>query len=53
LTLPVLVQRTVMMEVKYSTAASIAFILLVSVILINLFSLIAIRRLRSARLVVA
>ena len=32
LTLPVLVQRTVMMEVKYSTAASIAFILLVSVI---------------------
>ena len=53
LTLPVLVQRTVMMEVKYSTAASIAFVLLVSVILINLFSLIAIRRLRSARLVVA
>ena len=53
LTLPVLVQRTVMMEVKYSTAASIAFILLVSVILFNLFSLIAIRRLRSARLVVA
>jgi putative spermidine/putrescine transport system permease protein len=53
LTLPVLIQRTVMMEVQYSTAASIAFILLISVILINLISLMAIRRFRSARLVIA
>jgi putative spermidine/putrescine transport system permease protein len=53
LTLPVLVQRTVMMEIKYSTAASIAFVLLVSVILINLISLMAIRRFRSAKLVIA
>jgi putative spermidine/putrescine transport system permease protein len=53
LTLPVLIQRTVMMEVQYSTAASIAFVLLISVILINLVSLMAIRRFRSARLVIA
>jgi|TARA_B110000093_G_C12931277_1_gene393639 putative spermidine/putrescine transport system permease protein len=53
LTLPVLIQRTVMMEVRYSTAASIAFVLLISVILINLISLMAIRRFRSARLVIA
>ena len=52
-TLPVLIQRTVMMEVKYSMAATQAAVLLVSVLLINLLSIYLLRRLRTARLVVA
>jgi len=52
-TLPVLIQRTVMMEVKYSMAGTLSAVLLVTVLLINLFSIILIRRLRSARLVIA
>ena len=52
-TLPVLIQRTVMMEVKYSMAGTLAAVLLATVLLINLFSIILIRRLRAARLVIA
>ncbi|MCZ7601156.1 MAG: ABC transporter permease [Gammaproteobacteria bacterium] len=52
-TLPVLIQRTVMMEVKYSMAGTMAAVLLVTVLLINLLSVILIRRFRAARLVVA
>lgn len=52
-TLPVLIQRTVMMEVKYSMAGTLAAVLLVTVLLINLLSIFLIRRLRSARLVIA
>ena len=52
-TLPVLIQRTVMMEVKYSMAGTLSAVLLVSVLLINLLSIILIRRLRAARLVIA
>lgn len=52
-TLPVLIQRTVMMEVKYSMAGTLSAILLVTVLLINLLSIILIRRLRAARLVIA
>lgn len=52
-TLPVLIQRTVMMEVKYSMAGTMAAVLLVTVLLINLLSIIMIRRFRVARLVVA
>lgn len=52
-TLPVLIQRTVMMEVKYSMAGTLAAVLLVTVLLINLLSIILIRRLRAARLVIA
>lgn len=52
-TLPVLIQRTVMMEVKYSMAGTMAAVLLVTVLLINLLSIIMIRRFRAARLVVA
>ena len=52
-TLPVLIQRTVMMEVKYSMAGTLSAVLLVTVLLINLLSIILIRRLRSARLVIA
>ena len=52
-TLPVLIQRTVMMEIKYSMAGTLSAVLLVTVLLINLLSIILIRRLRSARLVIA
>ncbi len=52
-TLPVLIQRTVMMEVKYSMAGTLSAVLLVTVLLINLLSIMLIRRLRSARLVIA
>ena len=52
-TLPVLIQRTVMMEVKYSMAGTLSAVLLVTVLLINLLSIYLIRRLRAARLVIA
>jgi len=52
-TLPVLIQRTVMMEIKYSMAGTLAAVLLVTVLLINLLSIYLIRRLQSARLVIA
>ncbi|MFT5503511.1 MAG: putative spermidine/putrescine transport system permease protein [Gammaproteobacteria bacterium] len=52
-TLPVLIQRTVMMEVKYSMAGTLSAVLLVTVLLINLLSIILIRRFRATRLVIA
>lgn len=52
-TLPVLIQRTVMMEVKYSMAGTLAAVLLVTVLLINLLSVFLLRRFRTARLVIA
>tara|TARA_B100000686_G_scaffold331834_1_gene395879 strand:- start:500 stop:1354 length:855 start_codon:yes stop_codon:yes gene_type:complete len=52
-TLPVLIQRTVMMEIKYSMAGTLAAVLLITVLLINLLSIYLIRRLKSARLVIA
>ncbi len=51
-TLPVMIQRIVMMDIKYSMGATIAAVLLVSVILINLLSIYLMRRLRAAHLVV-
>ena len=52
-TLPVLIQRTVMMEIKYSMAGTLAAVLLVTVLLIKLLSINLIRRMKSARLVSA
>lgn len=52
-TLPVLIQRTIMMEVKYSMAGTLAAVLLVAVILINVLSIILIRRMHFARGVLA
>ena len=51
-TLPVLVQRVVMMELKFSMGATLAAILLVSVIAINLLSIFILRRVKAAHLVV-
>ena len=52
-TLPVLIQRTLMMEVKYSMAGTLAAVLLIAVLIINLLSIFLFRRLRAARLVIA
>jgi putative spermidine/putrescine transport system permease protein len=48
-TLPVLIQKTVIFDVKYSMAGTIAAVLLVSVLLINLLSILVLRRLRATR----
>lgn len=52
-TLPVLIQRTVIIETKYGMGATLAAVLLVAVILINLVSVFLVKRLRAARLVIA
>ncbi len=52
-TLPVLIQRAVIVETKYGMGATLAAVLLVSVILINVVSVFLVRRLRAARLVIA
>ncbi|MCZ6774275.1 MAG: ABC transporter permease [Proteobacteria bacterium] len=46
LTLPVIVQQTVIVETNYGMGAALAVILLVAVILINLFSVSIVKRLR-------
>mgnify|MGYP001405982527 CR=1 FL=1 len=51
-TLPVLIQRIVIMEVKYSMGGTLAAILLISVLLINLLSIFLITRMRKQRLVI-
>lgn len=52
-TLPVLIQRSVMMEVKFGMGAAIAVVLLVTALIINLISLVLVRRLNAARLMIA
>jgi len=52
-TLPVLIQRAVIVETKYGMGATFAAVLLVSVIVINLVSVFLVKRLRAARLVIA
>jgi len=51
-TLPVLIQKTVILDVKYSMAGTIAAVLLVSVVLINLMSIFLLRRLRATKWVI-
>ncbi|CAN5809848.1 ABC transporter permease [soil metagenome] len=52
-TLPVLIQRAVIIETKYGMGAALAGVLLVAVIVINTVSVFLVRRLRVARMVVA
>ena len=52
LTLPVLVERTVILQVKYSTGATLAAILLVTVVLINLLSVFLLKRMRATSRVI-
>lgn len=53
LTLPVLIQQTAMVQTKYGLAGALSTVLLLAVLLINLVSVLAISRLRAARLGVA
>lgn len=48
-TLPVLIQRTVIMETKYSMGGTLAAVLVVSVLLINLLSVYVLKRIRATR----
>jgi ABC-type spermidine/putrescine transport system permease subunit I len=48
-TLPVLIQRSVIMESKYSMGGTLAAVLVVSVLLINLFSVWLLKRMRATR----
>ncbi len=50
-TLPVLIQRTIMMDIKYSMGATLAAVLLVAVVIINILSIYLLRRMRAAHLV--
>jgi len=52
-TLPILIQQTVILETKYAIGASIAMVLLVATLLVNLISVFAISRFRSTRMVQA
>jgi putative spermidine/putrescine transport system permease protein len=52
LTLPVIIERTIVLETRYAMAGTLSAVLLISVLLINLLSVYLIRKLRSARLVV-
>jgi putative spermidine/putrescine transport system permease protein len=51
-TLPVLIQKSVIMDVKYSMAGAIAAVLLISVVLINLLSIFVLQRMRATRWVI-
>jgi putative spermidine/putrescine transport system permease protein len=53
LTLPVLIQRTMLLDVKYGMAGALAAVLLVSVIALNLLSVAILKRFRAARRVVS
>ena len=53
LTLPVLIQRTLLMDVKYGMAGALSALLLIAVLLINLGSVVVLRRFRATRLVAA
>jgi putative spermidine/putrescine transport system permease protein len=53
LTLPVLIQRTVMLDAKYAMGATLAVVLLLCGLLINLVSILAIGRLKAMHKVVA
>ncbi|MDA0260951.1 MAG: ABC transporter permease [Proteobacteria bacterium] len=52
LTLPVVIERTIVLESRYAMAGTLSAVLLLSVLLINLLSVYLVRRMRSARLVV-
>ncbi|MBI3517376.1 MAG: ABC transporter permease [Proteobacteria bacterium] len=53
LTLPVLIQRTVMLDARYAMGATLAAVLLLCGLAINLISILAVGRLKAARRVVA
>ncbi len=52
LTLPVVIERTIVLDTEYAMGATLSAILLASVMAVNILSVVLVRRLRSARLVV-
>lgn len=53
ITLPVLIQRTMLLDVKYGMAGALAAVLLVFVVVLNLLSVAVLRRFRASRLVLS
>ena len=53
LTLPVVIERTIVLQTEYGMGSTLSVILLGSVLIINLVSVLLVRRMRAARLVVA
>jgi putative spermidine/putrescine transport system permease protein len=53
LTLPVLIQRTIILENRYAMGAALAAVLLVGALLINLISVLVLMRFRATRRAVA
>ncbi|MBM3572306.1 MAG: ABC transporter permease [Alphaproteobacteria bacterium] len=53
LTLPVLIQRTIILENKYAMGATLAAILLVSALLVNLLSVLILTRFRASKRAIA
>jgi len=51
LTLPVLIQRTMLLDVKYGVAGALAALLLLFVVLLNVASVVVLRRFRTTRAV--
>jgi ABC-type spermidine/putrescine transport system permease subunit I len=51
ITLPVLIQRTMLLDVKYGMAGALAAVLLAFVVLLNLLSVAVLNRFRAARMV--
>ena len=52
LTLPVVIERTIVLDIEYAMGGTLSAILLVSVILINVLSVWLLNRFRKARLVI-
>lgn len=53
LTLPVVIERTIVLETEYAMGGTLSAILLGTVLIINIVSVLLVRRMRAARLVVA
>ncbi len=53
LTLPVVIERTIVLNSEYAMGGALSAILLVAVLLINIVSVLLVRRLRAAKLVIA
>ena len=53
LTLPVVIERTIVLSAEYAMGGTLSAILLGTALLINIASVLLVRRLRAARLVVA
>jgi putative spermidine/putrescine transport system permease protein len=53
LTLPVVIERTIVLDNQYAMGGTLSAILLIAVLLINIVSVLMVRRLRAARLVVS